>query len=687
MSKKWLVLGLIVASQAYGGNINPEKEYTAKLNESVITTERYDETPMIETAKNVTVITSEDIEQRGFRSIDDALNMVPGLFYVDGDYSMRGQLPKLADKTLVVLVDGVPQNGMDNRKYDLDFIPIEQVEKIEVLPSGGAIMYGGNATAGVINIITKDNADKQYWGKVGTEFGSFHHKKFNVNAGTMITDKLSASVDYTTSDKKGYRHDEKNDLDFIQVATDYKLEDGKIGFKYNHNKKVGDERLGALSKKEYEENRKMNNNPGREGKDTQDKYILTFDKNLTDNLEASAVVEYRDREYKYNYPEETSIKMGKKSVTPAYTKRDKDTNSLYTNAQLKYNYGEKNSIIFGGDYSKAKVKEKSYTYDKKDKKVYVGSDSHIDFKAIGGYVLNKVSYDNFLFTQGIRVEKNEFDEDIVSLAKKGMGLAKPLRKEYSHTKYSPTNTDIELTANYMLDDEKSVFLSYNRVKRSPSLTEYSSWDNEESPSKKAQTMNTVELGTKALFENTYVAGSVFYIHGDKEIMYDPRYGAMSGQSFYNLDGKTERIGMELSSEQYVGSLTLREEFTYMHNKIKDGPYSGNKIPGVPTYMFGVGATYEIIPNLFANVDTIYHGKAYAANDFTNEFDKAQSYTVTNLSLRYNLENGLSVYGGMNNIFGKKYCDYTYTSISKGKTEMKYSPAPERTYYVGMEYKF
>ncbi|WP_410208907.1 TonB-dependent receptor [Fusobacterium sp.] len=687
MSKKWIVLGLIVASQAYGGNVNLEKEYAGKLNESVITTERYDETPVIEIAKNATVITSEDIEKRGYTSVEDALNMVPGLFYADGNYSMRGQVPKLADKTLVVLVDGVPQNGMDNRKYDFDTIPIEQITKIEVLPSGGAIMYGGNATAGVINIVTKDNLDAQYWGEFGTEFGSFQHKKLNVNAGTKITKKLTASVDYSINNKHGYRNDEKNDLDFLQVATDYKLEDGKVGFKYNFNKRVGDERIGALSKEEYEENRKMNKNPGREGKDKQNKYILTFDKKLNNSLEASAVVEYRDRNYKYKYPEETSISKNKKTITPAYTKRNKDTDSLYTNVQLKYSYGDNSSFIFGGDYSKAKVKEKSYTYDKKDKTVYLGSDSHIDFKSIGGYALNKISYDSFIFTQGIRVEKNEFDEDVESLAKKKMGLVKPLRKEYSHTKYSPTNTDVELTANYLLDDEKSVFLSYERVKRSPSLTEYSSWDKAESPDRKAQTMNTIELGTKALVANTYLAGSIFYIHGDKEIMYDPRNGAMSGESFYNLDGKTERTGVEFSSEQYFGSLTLREEFTYMHNKIKDGPYSGNKIPGVPTFMCGLGVTYEIVPNMFANIDTIYHGKAYAANDFKNEFDKAQSYTIINLSLRYSLKNGLSVYGGMKNIFGKKYCDYTYVNVSKGVSEIKYSPAPERTYYVGMEYKF
>ncbi len=74
--------------------------------------------------------------------------------------------------------------------------------------------------------------------------------------------------------------------------------------------------------------------------------------------------------------------------------------------------------------------------------------------------------------------------------------------------------------------------------------------------KKLKLLILLNLGTKTVFKNVYLSGAVFYIAGDKEIMYDPRNGAMSGSSFYNLDGKTERIGLELASEQYFDKLTL-----------------------------------------------------------------------------------------------------------------------------------
>ena len=89
---------------------------------------------------------------------------------------------------------------------------------------------------------------------------------------------------------------EKKDLDFIQVGTNYRLDDGKLGFKYSHNKKVANDRITGLTKEEYDKDRRQNKDAGRLGTDEQDKYILTFDKKLTDNLEFSSVVEYRERE-------------------------------------------------------------------------------------------------------------------------------------------------------------------------------------------------------------------------------------------------------------------------------------------------------------------------------------------------------------------------------------------------------
>ena len=98
MYKKIGILALIISSSLFAEETTKEKDYGVRLNESTITTERYEETPVIETAKNITVITNEEIEKRGYRYVEDALVNVPGLSFTDGSLSMRGQVPSMGNK-------------------------------------------------------------------------------------------------------------------------------------------------------------------------------------------------------------------------------------------------------------------------------------------------------------------------------------------------------------------------------------------------------------------------------------------------------------------------------------------------------------------------------------------------------------------------------------------------------------
>ena len=122
--KKYLVIAAIVA---VGTTLLAEEKLEGtKLDETVISTERYEEVSVMEVAKNITVINSEDIEKRGYKNIEEALVGIPGISISNGNISIRGQVPNMGDKHLVVLVDGIPQNGMDNRSFDLDFIPVDK---------------------------------------------------------------------------------------------------------------------------------------------------------------------------------------------------------------------------------------------------------------------------------------------------------------------------------------------------------------------------------------------------------------------------------------------------------------------------------------------------------------------------------------------------------------------------------
>ena len=71
----------------------------------------------------------------------------------------------------LVLVNGVPLNL--NNRYDLNDIPVSDVERIEVIKSGGSVLYGSEATGGIINIITK----KERQNYIKTGYGNFGQQK------------------------------------------------------------------------------------------------------------------------------------------------------------------------------------------------------------------------------------------------------------------------------------------------------------------------------------------------------------------------------------------------------------------------------------------------------------------------------------------------------------------------------
>jgi iron complex outermembrane receptor protein len=119
------------------------------------------------TAAAIFVITQEDIRRSGATNIPDLLRMVPGLdvAQVNGStwaISSRGFNDEFANK-LLVLIDGrtVYSPLFSGVFWDVQQVPLETIDRIEVIRGPGAAVWGANAVNGVINIITKKAADSQ----------------------------------------------------------------------------------------------------------------------------------------------------------------------------------------------------------------------------------------------------------------------------------------------------------------------------------------------------------------------------------------------------------------------------------------------------------------------------------------------------------------------------------------------
>ncbi|WP_264210976.1 TonB-dependent receptor plug domain-containing protein [Leisingera thetidis] len=112
----------------------------------------------------VSVLTSEEIEDRGISTVQDALRSVPGLMVSgSGDSFTQVRIRGAEANHTLILIDGVEASGGDS-EYFLSGLDTANIERIEVLRGPQSVFYGSNASAGVINIITKT-------GGIGTEYG------------------------------------------------------------------------------------------------------------------------------------------------------------------------------------------------------------------------------------------------------------------------------------------------------------------------------------------------------------------------------------------------------------------------------------------------------------------------------------------------------------------------------------
>lgn len=650
MKHRLMVLSLLLAASY---TVAAHEDFSSKLNETIVTEDTFGNS-ILETPKNVTVITAEDIEERGAQTIEQALKVVPGLTAYsntggsDPKITFRGMAPGKEQQNILYLVNGIPYNStVDTGGVNLNLIPVDAIERIEVVPNSGNIVYGEGAVAGVINIITKEGENKKYFGSVGVEGGSYNLRKYRVTAGSQITDRASVNVNYTSKDVHGYRNHDKRDVDYVDVNTKYRLDNGALTFNYSHAE-TEYKFPGAMTKKTNVKKATGST----KGKETLNIYKAKYEGKLTDNLELSLAGDYKDKTYK-----SINEKKGIRSTL-------RDTDSFYITPQLKYTYMNDSYFILGGDFAKGKSK---YTYLAK-----TATDTKKE--SLGVFATNTLRYDDFLFTQGFRHQKLKYDVKDKLYPSPEHKLPKTVDQTFNENAY-------ELTGTYLIGDKSSAYLTYNRAFRAPTADEAGRW--RPGYDVNMQTSDTFEFGMKGVWNNFYLSGAIYQTETKNEIFYVGYEDGKLGKTF-NLPGRNRRRGIEVAMEQHFDAFTLREGFSYMDHKIKSGAFAGSEIPGVPKIIYNLGVDYDILENLTFNANFYYYGSAYATYDFHNDIGKQKGHNETDISVNYRMDNGLTLYGGVNNLFDNEF--FNAKANTDGRT-LKYFYGARRNYYVGLKYNF
>jgi iron complex outermembrane receptor protein len=163
-----LALALCLAARTAGA---ADQELTSlsleQLSDVVISSVSRQEERLSNAAASIFIITSNDIQRSGARTLPEALRLAPNLQVARADarnyaISARGFNNVFANK-LLVLIDGrsVYSPLFSGVFWDVQEVAIGDIERIEVISGPGATIYGSNAVNGVINIITKSSKDTQ----------------------------------------------------------------------------------------------------------------------------------------------------------------------------------------------------------------------------------------------------------------------------------------------------------------------------------------------------------------------------------------------------------------------------------------------------------------------------------------------------------------------------------------------
>lgn len=112
-------------------------------------------------ATSVVQVSEREIDRRAVNTVDEAIDKAGGIQFLNGQINIRGSTGYVQglNSRVLMLVDGIPMNQGDRGGINWDLLPVDQVERVDVLKGAGSSLYGSAALGGVVNLTTRDIPD------------------------------------------------------------------------------------------------------------------------------------------------------------------------------------------------------------------------------------------------------------------------------------------------------------------------------------------------------------------------------------------------------------------------------------------------------------------------------------------------------------------------------------------------
>ncbi|WP_440216422.1 TonB-dependent receptor [Chromobacterium piscinae] len=609
---------------------------------------------------NVTVITAEDIANSTATTVQDVLSNYAGVHVFNSSGSSSGAMVDLrgfgitGSSNTLILIDGVRQNTNDLIAPNLGAVTLASIDHIEIVRGVGSVAYGGGATGGVINIITKSGKASGLNGNVTLTGGSYDLRQ--LDASLHAANQYVAFDGYVQSLKTdNYRQNNAERDDNAGASVTLKHDGGNIKL-FAKTASQGLRLPGSLRADPAQGLNPLSANPT----------ATTSPNDYTSTDTTSGGVS-------------VTQDIGSGTLYADFSRRSKDAQSSYSGSLSQRNLTENTSAV-------------RYVLPIDIHEITVGTD-WLNSTA-------NVQYPNSpQFGRNAQQKRQGFFLDsqwkLWNGATLSVGGRQQLVNDQVNTAVGSANlstiqTNLHAWSLGLKQALGSGWSGYVRAGQSFRLgnadeVTYTGIF----PPLQPQQSHEKEVGLEWMGDGSNVKAALFRNDLTNEIVF---ISFVSGGAGANMNlPQTRHQGVELDGNIKLSSaLSLNGNLTWTQAVFRAGfGIAGNAIPMVPKLMSNFGLGWKINDSNKLAVSVQYVSSQVYDNDQQNLFpDKLPAYTVLNTKYSYRYDKRFSGSISVNNLLDKRYASYGGVDIDSGSPTATYLyPANGRNFQAAVTYEF
>ena len=619
----------IAAAVIFSNQLHAQKDTTSKTLDEVIVTANKFPQKQSETGKVVSIITQDELQKSFGKSLGEVLNQQAGLNINGADNNLgtnqtvytRGAS---AANTLILL-DGVPlydASGISN-EFDLNNFALDNIERIEILKGSQSTLYGSDAVAGVINIISKKGEKKPLNVDADVAAGSYNTYKgglslsgtngkgqtYYISYNKIYSKGFSSAYDSTGKqnfDKDGFNQD------VVQLNYEFKLIKNtsiRLFGKYNNNH--ADIDAGAFA----------------------DDKDYTYHNN---NTIAGASIDYKMKngliKLQYNYNRfnrnflDDSTDVGGFST---YQKGRYNGTSNFAEAYANLDLTKHIELLAGVDYRGNKTDQ-----------IYIYLPDY-------GFPSLPISGDS--------AHTNQFSGYASLFLKSANGFNLDFGGRWNHHNIYGNNFTYSVNPFYVINHHYKIYANVSSGYRVPSLYQlYSEFGNK---NLKPEITTSYEAGVQYFSKDINARATAFIRHGKDIFLFytDPNTFA---SNYINGD-KQHDYGIETEATvHFTKKFFIAFNYTYVDGKVTTKEFPGKdtsffNLYKRPKNILNLSLNYSLTTNLYLSMHLKTVSKAYEPQYMAAPYQLNAYYTL-NFYARYRFNKKYSIFADLQNITDQKY---------------------------------